>query len=409
MKVIVVGAGITGVATALNLIRRGFKVTLIDRVQPGSPHQTSYGNAGLLARSGIIPMSTPGLLKKIPKMLIDPESPLFVKWSYLPKLIPWLIPFIRSGSSDKIRALVHALDSLTNDTLEEHLRLAKSSGAEGYIHQGNFAYMYRGEKAFESDRIVREIKSDFGYKSKKINRSQIMKLDEHISFRYNVASVFSDHGWITDPGSYLATIFRSYRAEGGEFIKGQVKNILRMKVHIENGEAISASKIVIATGAWSDRFGPDLGFRTKIESERGYHIFFKGANRVPSFPMMVTDGKFIVTPMRGGFRCAGVVEFGGLEAPPSKAPVNLIRKKIKEFYEGLEYEEEILWMGHRPSTPDSLPLIGPVDGNPDIVCAFGGQHVGLTIGPKIGTLVTDLISENRTNFDFSPFKPNRFN
>ena len=98
MKVIVVGAGITGVATALNLIRRGFKVTLIDRVQPGSPHQTSYGNAGLLARSGIIPISTPGLLKKIPKMLIDPESPLFVKWSYLPKLIPWLIPFIRSGS-----------------------------------------------------------------------------------------------------------------------------------------------------------------------------------------------------------------------------------------------------------------------------------------------------------------------
>ena len=227
MKILVVGAGITGLAAAVNLRRNDFEVTLIDRVEPGSPTQTSFGNAGLLAKSGVLPVSTPGLLQKIPKMIIDPNSPLFIRWKYLPKLLPWLIPFLRAGGRDSLDVIVPALDSLTNDTLEQHKKLAKSTGAESYICQGNFALMYPGEKAFRKDGFSHALKADFGFPSRKLGRAEILELDEHISPRYNVAAIFNDHGWINNPGSYLGTIFKSFKANQGLFIKSGVKKIFK--------------------------------------------------------------------------------------------------------------------------------------------------------------------------------------
>lgn len=408
MRVIVVGAGITGVAVAVNLRRLGSTVTLVDKVFPGSLEQASFGNAGLLARSGIVPLSTPGLLKKIPRMISDAESPLFIKLTHIPKLIPWFIPFLKSASKSKLKAIIPALDSLTNDTVEQHQMLAHGTGAEEFIKQGNFAFLYKSEACYEDDDFSRKVKSDFGYKCKKITLPEIKIMDENISASYNVGCVFNNHGWITDPGLYLKTIFNSYKQDGGIFVKSEVTDIFDNGVKFKGGKTIIADKIVLATGAWSNRFRLNLGFKPRIEGERGYHVFFKGANRVPPFPIMVTDGKFIITPMKGGIRCAGVIEFNRLDAPPSSEPIKLIMKKIKEIYEDLEFEEAITWMGHRPSTPDSLPLIGSVTDHPNIICAFGGQHVGLTIGPKVGLLVADLIHKKLNNFNLSPFRPDRF-
>ena len=242
-----------------------------------------------------------------------------------------------------------------------------------------------------------------------MNRQDIIALDPNISNRYNVATVFDDQGWITNPGNYLRAIFEHYLSRGGKFVKSVVQEIDNKEITLQNNKKLTADKIVLTTGAWANYLANKLGVNSKVESERGYHIFFKGANITPPFPLMIADGKFIATPMEGGLRCAGVVEFGGLNAAPSDAPFNLIRRKIKEVYPDLQFEKEQTWMGHRPSTPDSLPLIGAIEGYPDVICAFGAQHIGLTIGPKIGNLISDLIFHKRTNFDYSPFKVNRFN
>ena len=407
-KVLVVGAGITGMSISVKLKRLGAKVTLVDRVEPGDPRQTSFGNAGMLARSAIVPVSTPGLLKKIPKMLIDPKRPLFVKWRYIPKLLPWLVPFLKAGSSEKLRHIVGALDSLTNDSVEQHINLSYGTEAKKFIRKGHFGFLYPDEKAFFDDKLGREIKSNYGYNYKKLKRPDIIKLDENISNRYNSAAIFENHGWITDPSKYIKALFDHYSSLGGEFLRSEVVDIQNQRVTFRDGNTITADKVVIAAGAWSGLISKKLKVKAKIESERGYHIFFKGANICPPFPLMISDGKFIATPMEGGLRCAGVVEFGGLKAPPSEAPLNLIRRKIKDVYPTLEFEEEKTWMGHRPSTPDSLPLIGPIDGFNDVICAFGAQHIGLTVGPKIGSLISDLVFGRRTNFDFHPFRVNRF-
>ncbi len=408
MKVLVVGAGITGVSIAEHLRRLGAKVTLLDMILPGDPGQTSYGNAGMLARSAIVPVSTPGLLKKIPRMLFNANSPLFVKWQYFPKLLPWLIPFIKAGSIGRLPQIVNAIDCLTNDCIDQHLKLSKGTGAENFIRKGPFGFLYPNDKAFFDDNYGREIKSHYGYLHEKLNRADILKMDPNISEKYNYAAVFQDHGWITDPAAYVKTLFDYYRRSGGKFVRAKVIDIKNKKLKLEMNKTLKADKIVIAAGIWSRELEEKLQFKSKLESERGYHLFFKGANIVPPFPLMISDGKFIATPMKGGLRCAGVVEFGGLNAPPSEAPLYLIRRKIKDVYPRLTFDEEQAWMGHRPSTPDSLPLIGPVDSFPDVICAFGSQHIGLTVGPKIGHLVSDLIFGNRTNFDFKPFRVNRF-
>ena len=177
---------------------------------------------------------------------------------------------------------------------------------------------------------------------------------------------------------------------------------------MRSGKKLFSEKIVLAAGIWSKELASGIGLKVPLESERGYHLFLSGANKRPPFPLLVTDGKFIITPMTGGLRCAGIVEFGGLKAIPSRAPLELLKRKVKQVYRGLEYDDELTWMGHRPSTPDSLPVIGSHRRNKNVYFAFGSQHIGLTIGPKIGKVVSDLILEKRNNFDYSPFSPERF-
>ncbi|MGI9506798.1 MAG: NAD(P)/FAD-dependent oxidoreductase, partial [Geminicoccaceae bacterium] len=164
---------------------------------------------------------------------------------------------------------------------------------------------------------------------------------------------------------------------------------------------------ILAAGAWSKRLAEKLGLSVPLESERGYHIQFKNTNVVPKAPLMVTTGKFVATPMTQGLRCAGVVEFGGLKAPASTAPLALLRKKAKETFPSLEAGEETTWLGHRPALPDSLPVIGEIR-NTGVFTGFGHHHIGLTAGPKTGRILAGLITGKRQNIDLEPYRPGRF-
>ncbi|MEM7751319.1 MAG: FAD-dependent oxidoreductase, partial [Pseudomonadota bacterium] len=135
-RIAVVGAGILGVSTAEWLRRDGNTVELIDRVEPGSPEQTSYGNAGILANSSIVPVAVPGLISKIPSMLFDPESPLFLKWSYLPRLLPWITRFLANGNEKTVRRIVEGLVHICGDSVDQHLTLSRGTPAEEFINHG---------------------------------------------------------------------------------------------------------------------------------------------------------------------------------------------------------------------------------------------------------------------------------
>jgi D-amino-acid dehydrogenase len=409
---IVLGAGITGVAAAEHLRRMGRRVLLIDRAAPGSPDQASYGNAGLLARCAVGPVSSPGLLWKAPRMLLDPNQPLFLRWRHLPRLIPWLIPFLRNGAPARHKALAAAIARLTDGSIDEHQALSAGTDAARFIKLGDYSFLYRNRAGFEHDLPDHELRRTHGYNWREIEGDALHARDPGLSRDYGFAITFGDHGWLTSPGRYVAALAAHFEAAGGQILRAEAVDLrpteTGAEVTLAGGERLEARHVILAAGAWSRRFAEGLGHRAPLEGERGYHLMLRGASHLPPHPAMVADAKFVITPMEDGLRCAGIAEFGALDAPPSAAPVELLRRRIRQVYPDLTWQEEEVWMGHRPSTVDSLPMLGAAPKAPGVIFAFGGQHVGLTIGPELGRLAASIATGTRINADLSALRPDRF-
>ena len=411
LKIGVVGAGIVGVSTAEWLRRDGHDVILFDRLEPGSPDQTSYGNAGLLARTAVVPVSVPGLLRHVPSMLFDEDGPLFMRWSYLPKLLPWLVPFLRNGREERVREIAAALDTILGDSVDQHVALSHGTAAADYIETGNYAYIYKDRAGFEKDAFGFSIRRDLGAEWEEWDRAALLEQDPHLSEDAGFAVALKDHGWIRDPGAYTRALLDAFRKGGGIFRLGEVSDIspgAERPAVIVDGETAHFDHIVVASGVWSRRMAERLGHKVPLEAERGYHVVLKNPSHMPPIPYMMADAKFAVTPMDGGLRCAGLVEFGGIDAPASDAPLKIFERRIRRIYPSLTWEGTESWMGRRPSTPDSLPLIGPSGKAAGVWFAFGAQHVGLTSGPKTGRLIADMIAGRTPNMDMTPFATDRF-
>ncbi len=412
LTIIVAGGGITGVSTAEWLRRDGHDVTLIDRIPPGDSGQTSYGNAGLLAQCAVVPVPVPGVWKKAPKMLLDPDGPLFLRWSCLPRLLPWLVPFLLNGKREKVEAIATALVPLIGDSVEQHQALARGTPAERWIETGEYSYLYEDRAAFRDDAFGFALRKAHGLTWEERGRDALLEIDPNLGPAYNFAATFNDHGWITDPGRYVADLAAWFEGQGGKLLRAEVSEIRPLEggraAVMAGGERLEADRVVIATGAWSARLGSAVGHKPALETERGYHLWLRGPSLTPPHPYMLADAKFVVTPIAAGLRCAGLVEFGGLDAPASDKPVELFKRRIRRLYPDLTWKSEDKWLGHRPSTIDSLPLLGPSPNAPGVIFAFGAQHLGLTMGPKTGRLLADMIGGRTPNIDMTPYKVGRF-
>lgn len=407
--VIVIGAGIVGVSSAIWLKRFGHDVTIIDRDGPGQG--TSYGNAGLLAACAMVPVTTPGLIAKAPKMLLDPDSPLFLRWTYLPKLAPWLVRYLKHANDPDTRRISSDLAEITSDTVDQHFELTEGLRAREYLYKSDYVFAYSTQKEFNKDRYTWELRRDHGFVPTVIEGPAVQEFDPCFGPKITCLAVVKDHGFVTDPGGYIAALAKEFEGMGGRVIAATVEDIetttpARPKVVTSTGP-MDADAVVLASGAWSKQLMSKLGVNVPLESERGYHIVMKNALGGPRVPSMISSGKFVATPMARGLRCAGIVELGGLKAGPSNAPFALLRRKISEAFPNLEFDSEETWMGHRPATTDSLPLIGQVR-ETGVYTAFGHQHVGLTAGPKTGRIVASLIADQPTNQDLTSYSPHRF-
>jgi len=413
MKVIVVGAGITGVSAAEWLRRDGHEVTLIDRVRPGDPTQTSYGNAGILARSGVVPVSVPGLIWKAPGMLLDRDSPLYLRWSYLPRLMPWLLRYMWNGRRSKVEEIARGLAPLVGDTVDQHLSLARGTPAARFIQHGFYTAIYRDRAAFEGDAFGFALRRAHGFEWEEWDRAALREYDPELSEAYTFGAALKDHGFITSPAGYVAALAEHFEREGGTFLQGEVADIAQIDggrgaVTLTGGARREADRVVLAAGVWSGKLAGKLGHRAAMESERGYHLTLTGASHKPPAPYMVADAKMAVTPMEEGLRFAGTVDFGGLDGPEQTAPLESLRRRVRQIYPRLEWDGEETWMGQRPSTVDSLPLLGASPKAPAIHFAFGGQHLGLTMGPRIGRMTADMIAGRKPNIDIAPYRVDRF-
>ncbi|EAU50654.1 FAD-binding oxidoreductase [Amylibacter sp.] len=407
-SVIVIGSGITGVSCAEELRRSGAKVTLIDRVKAGDPSQTSFGNAGILAREGIMPIANPSMLKMIPQILLSPSSPVYLKWSYLAKFSPWALQFIMNGTRPKALPIILALNELIYDTVENHIQLSKNTDAARFIEKGDMTLLYRNRKQFSSDKFANQARRNLGIIWEELSRNELLDRDPHISKLYQFGLAYKNHGWITNPAAYVSSLAKHFQKNGGKILIGEVSKINGNNVELKGGIILKAENIVLATGAWSKNLTSQLGHNIPLQAERGYHLSLKNASHMPPNTYLITDKKFGLTPMDGFLRCAGQSEFAPLEMPPNPKAIKNLRKFLFRLYPKLAYETETIWQGTRPTLPDSLPVIGRSSKNPSVIFAFGGQHLGLTMGPKIGKMVRDIIFERQSNINMKPYSSDRF-
>ena len=407
-SVIVIGSGITGVSCAEELRRSGANVTLIDRAKAGDPTQTSFGNAGILAREGIMPIANPSMLKMIPQILLSPNSPVYLKWSYLAKFSPWALQFIMNGTRPKALPIILALNELIYDTVENHIQLSKNTGAARFIEKGDMTLLFRNRKQFSSDKFANQTRRNLGITWEELSRDKLLDRDPHISKLYQFGLAYKNHGWITNPAAYVSSLAKHFQENGGKILIGEVSKINGNNVELKGGIILKAENIVLATGAWSKNLTSQLGHNIPLQAERGYHLSLKNASHMPPNTYLITDKKFGLTPMDGFLRCAGQSEFAPLEMPPNPKAIKNLRKFLFRLYPKLAYETETIWQGTRPTLPDSLPVIGRSSKNPSVIFAFGGQHLGLTMGPKIGKMVRDIIFERQSNINMKPYSSDRF-
>jgi len=408
-SIIVIGAGIVGISTAIWLRRMGKEVVVVDRGEVGMG--TSYGNGGVLASCGMVPVTSPGLGAKGPKLLFDREFPLFLRWTYLPKLALWLRKYMSHANDADTRRIAKGLTVITGDSVEQHEALARGTSAENWLQQGDYTFAYKDREAFEADAYTWGLRKEAGFTPEIIEGAAVQEYEPSLGSATKLLAVMKGHGHIRAPGAYVQALAEVLKEEGGEIKQAEVKDFElvkgRIKAVITDQGRMECETAVVTTGVWSKPLMKKLGLNVPLESERGYHVVFKNPSQTLRQPLMIAAGKFVATPMEDGLRCAGIVEFGGLKAGPSKAPLEFLYRKVKENFPDLTYSETEEWQGHRPAPADSLPLIGEINGT-GVFAGFGHHHIGLTGGPKTGRILAELIAEKGSNQDLSAFDPQRF-
>ncbi len=408
-SIIVIGAGIAGISTAIWLQRAGKKVLVLDRGQAGMG--TSYGNGGVLASCAMVPVTSPGLRGKGPRLLLDRDFPLFLRWSYLPRLYPWLRKYLAHANDADTRRIAKGLTQITGDSVEQHQALAGGTAAARYLVRGDYTFAYADRAAFRADAYAWALRAEAGFIPELVEGPAVQEYEPALGSATGLLAVMRGHGHITAPGAYVQALADEMRKNGGELRQAEVSDFEltdgRITAVITDQGRMACDTAVLTTGVWSKPLMKKLGLNIPLESERGYHVVFTNPSIKLRQPLMIAAGKFVATPMEGGLRCAGIVEFGGLKAGPSRAPLAFMYRKVKESFPDLRYERTEEWLGHRPAPADSLPLIGEI-GQTGIFTGVGHHHIGLTGGPKTGRILADLIAQNRNNTDFGAFSPMRF-
>ena len=412
--VVVIGAGIVGAATAVELLRDGHRVTIVEPGDAGGEQAASYGNGTLLNPSSVIPMSSPGLWRKVPGYLADPLGPLTIRWSYLPRLAPWLWRFVRAGSTPaRVAATARALQPLLADAPDRHRRLAEEAGVAELITRQGVLFVFPSRADFEAEALSWRLRAENGTRWLELSEDELRQREPSLDRHYKFAVLVEENGQCRDPGAYVNALLRHAVAAGAVHRRARATG-LRMEggrlraVRTDAGD-VDCDKAVIAAGAWSKALAAAAGDRVPLETERGYHVVIENPGIEPRYPIMPSDGKMACVMTPQGLRLAGQVELAGLAAAPNWERAEVLRKFARQVFPGLAEKSQVKrWMGHRPSTPDGLPCIGPASGCADVLYAFGHGHVGLTAGATTARLVADIVSGRPASIDLAPYAASRF-
>ena len=405
----IVGAGIQGICIGLQLLKKNIPVTIFDKQDPA--RMASYGNAGHFSPYAVLQFNRPDILVNIPKMLFSSSGPLALKWNYVPKMLPWFFNFVKNCNTKSMLHTAKYMHQILDLSLDAYDELFKEIDTTGLVERKGILYGWTNEN-LKSRKLEMKVREDLGVKQTPVSKAEISDLEPNLQPIFDSGVLF-DYAWhARDPYAISKKLFDLYIEKGGKFIKenvNQIKQVDSKETLIKtDSKEYTFEKSVIACGAFSKKLTDQLGENIPLDTERGYHVHFKGMDHLLSRAVINLDRGFGLTPMNQGMRAVGTVELGGLNNPPSKKRIEYIIRCAKELLPQLDRHEDE-WLGFRPTLPDFLPVIGPSKKNKNIVYAFGHHHLGWTLGAITGKVVSGIVAEENTNLNLSPYNSSRFN
>jgi D-amino-acid dehydrogenase len=411
LPIVVVGAGIVGVAIAFELQRRGRDTLLIDRDAPGLG--ASFGNMASIAVTEFMPASRPGVWAQMPKWLLDPEGPVRLRPSYLPKLMPWFLRFVAAGRPSRLRQLEAAGAALCARVYDDLLPLLAAAGVKDVLSREGGLSLYSDEPEFRADREHIEVLERFGFEHEVLGGNAIRDLEPAISAKIGKAVLFPQNRSVRDPYRLVVSLVEAFERLGGTVTRGTVAGFERggnglAAVRLDDGRHIAAREAVLAAGAYTGRLSRELGEPIPLETERGYHTQIMAPGVSLRHSLIWPARAFMVTPTAGGLRVGGTVEMAGLDAPPDYRRAKVLVKRAKEALPDLQAKETSEWMGHRPALPDTVPAISPSAKTRGVYYATGHGHLGLTYAATTARIIADLITGQAPPVDIAPYRVDRF-
>ena len=409
---VVVGSGIVGVNVGLALLKKGYDVTLLDRGEPGMG--ASFGNAGGIAVTECAPIAMPGAWTNVPGWLMDPLGPLSVRWSYLPKMMPWLIRFLAASSKSRVEQIATELAAILNRAWEDYDPVIAEAGLSGAVFKKEGAMgVYRSEKTRRDAQYGIDLRRRNGIKIRDLTKDEVRDIEPDLAPIFACGVMEEDWGRVLDPFRIVTGLYNHFIERGGKSQNAEVTNFVYRDgkpraAMTAQGEQITFDKVVIACGAWSKTLATRLGSSVPLDTERGYNTTVPYNGVKLSRMIISADDSFVLTPMEMGIRVGGAVELGGLVAAPNYDRAKALFAKGKEVLPKLSAEGGTEWMGFRPSMPDSKPVISASPKHENVFFAFGHGHLGLTMAATTGRLIADLVSDATAPINMTPYRIDRF-
>jgi D-amino-acid dehydrogenase len=415
LDIAIVGAGIVGICAAAYLAEAGHAVTVFDRT--GICEETSSGNAAAFAFSDVLPLAHKGVMKNLPRWLLDPLGPLAIPPAYLPRLLPWLRRFWRAGAPRHYERSLAAQAALMRLAEAEWMALLDRSGTRSMLNEDGSLELYESEAEFQASLPGWAARDRFGIVYRHVEGDELATLQPGLSPRFVKATFVPGWKTVADPKLVGKAVWAYAQSKGARFEKAKIDAVSTERtgqvagaavLRLADGTTRAARSLVITAGAWSHLLARSFGDAIPLETERGYNTTLpSGAFDVRRQHVFSGHG-FVITPLATGLRVGGAVELAGLDRPPNYARSKAMLRKAGEFLPGLDPSGGREWMGYRPSLPDSLPVIGKARSAPNVFYAFGHGHLGLTQAAATGRLIRDLVAGQAAAIDLSPFSPQRF-
>lgn len=408
----IVGAGLVGICTALSLAERNFTVRIIDKNAPAQG--ASYGNAGIISPWSILPQAVPGIWKNIPGLMLGRHQVLKTRVNQLPKLVPWGIEFLKNTSPAKVEKVSEAMSILCGPSIDLYRRHLTGTQHEDFLTEAWYVHAFRSEataRQWDENAIDYRQRRKFGADVEFVGNDELHNLEPALGPDFKAAILVKGQARARSPEKIALALLDKALSLGVTFEQAEMLGIQRENdmwhIHCA-GRSFESEKIVLAAGAWSAKLLEPLGIKLPLMAERGYHVEFANPGVTINNSIMDIDAKVVASSMADGLRVAGASEFCKINAKVDPKRQALMTRQAKAIAPDLSTANPSFWHGHRPSFPDSLPMIGEFGKHPGLYASFGHSHYGLMMAPKSGEILSDVIEGRTHNLDISAFGVNRY-